>query len=87
MYSINIPGVSYCRVIVSESAKYAGYFAVAVLHPQNGEITAANGLERGEANAIKWAEYWLNQKYRGVALLGSAEGDTPSRPSSWTAII
>jgi hypothetical protein len=87
VYSINIPGIPYCRVVVSESDKYEGYFAIAVLYPENGAITAANGLEKGEANAVNWAQYWLNQKYRGVALLGTAEGDTPSKPSSWTPIV
>jgi hypothetical protein len=87
IYRIDIPGVSYCRVIISESSKYKGYFAVAVLYPEQGAITAANGLEKGDAHAVNWAQYWLNQKYRGVALLGTAEGDEPSRPSTWTPLV
>jgi hypothetical protein len=86
-YKIDIPGNPLCQVLISESDKYEGYFAVSILYSEQGTFTLANGLEKGEAHAINWAEYWLNQKYRGVALLGTAEGEVPSRSSKWTPLV
>ena len=84
VFPVTIPRIPYCRVYISESDAYPGYFLVSILYPQNGTYTLRQNLHRSEADAIKWAEGWLGHKYFGVAKLGTPEGAPSPVVSSWT---